>query len=70
MGITFKRVIIFCGDVNKLKTFYQEHFEFKLVEETKGEWVVLNAGPTKIAFHRIGAAHRSNDIPFRTESNT
>ena len=70
MEITFNRVIIFCGDVNKLKTFYQDYFGFRLVEEIKDEWAVLNTGQTEIAFHKIGDAYRNNDQPFRADSNT
>jgi hypothetical protein len=70
MTVTFNRIILFCGDVNSLKTFYQHNFGFELVEEIKDEWIVLNAGNFEIALHRIGDVYRNDNKPFRAESNT
>ena len=70
MTTRLTRVILFCNDVEKLKQFYQQHFTFTIAEEIKNEWVVLNAGPIEIAFHRIGEAYRNQNVkPFRIESN-
>jgi predicted enzyme related to lactoylglutathione lyase len=71
MDIQLNRIIIFSGNVEKLKQFYQQHFNFTLAEEIKNEWVVLNAGQVEIALHQIGEAYRNNDDKaFRAESNT
>lgn len=53
-NVSFCRLILYGRDIHSLKTFYQQHFGFSLVEEIPGQWVVLNAGKTEIAFHKIG----------------
>jgi hypothetical protein len=70
MTVTFNRIIIFCGDVNSLKVFYEGNFGFRVIEEITDEWVVLSAGFVEIAFHRIGEAYRNNNEPFHADSNT
>jgi len=71
MEILLNRIILFARDVNRLKLFYQEHFNFNLIEEIKNEWVVLKAGQIEIAFHKIGAAFDKNkETPFKVDSNT
>ncbi|MEP6610773.1 MAG: VOC family protein [Mucilaginibacter sp.] len=71
MNISLNRIILFGKDVEGLKNFYTRHFDFKLVEEIAGEWVVLNAGQTEIAFHKIGSDFISeSDESFRVDSNT
>jgi catechol 2,3-dioxygenase-like lactoylglutathione lyase family enzyme len=71
MKLLFKQVIIFGQNINMLKEFYVDHFGLELLEEIKNEWVVLKAGQTEIAFHKIGAAYQtSEDVPFKADSNT
>jgi predicted enzyme related to lactoylglutathione lyase len=71
MQILLNQIIIFGQNINLLKQFYQDHFDFELIEEIKNEWVVLKAGQTAIAFHKIGSAYQTNeDIPFKADSNT
>ena len=71
MEITLNRIIVFCRDVDKMKMFYQQYFNLKLVEEIKNEQAVLKAGYTEIALHNIGEAYKTNnDKPFRAHSNT
>lgn len=67
--ITVDRLILFGDDIQGLKLFYQSCFNFALVEEVEGEWVVLHAGSIEIAFHRIGEAYR-NEKSLKFESNT
>jgi predicted enzyme related to lactoylglutathione lyase len=62
------RIIIFGKDISGLKHFYQSNFDLSLIEEIEGEWVVFNAGSIEIAFHRIGADYRNEEL-FRAESN-
>ena len=71
MNIQLSRIILFGKDITALRLFYQEHFGFTLVEEIESLWVVLQAGPIQIAFHKIGAAYfPENGEPFKAESNT
>lgn len=70
MNISLNRIIIFGKDVEGLKDFYMQHFNFKLLEEISSEWVVLSAGQTEIAFHKIGIDFiNESDNPFRVDSN-
>lgn len=70
MNISLNRIIIFGKDVEGLKDFYMQHFNFKLLEEISSEWVVLSVGQTEIAFHKIGIDFiNESDNPFRVDSN-
>ncbi len=71
MNISLNRIILFSKNVEGLRDFYMQHFNFKMVQEISGEWVVLNAGQMEIAFHKIGSDFtKENDEPFRVDSNT
>lgn len=63
MPIRLEKIIIFCADVDKLVTFYQDCFHLTLVGEADSNWTVLNAGQTHLAFHKIGAEY----LPQNTE---
>ncbi|MCZ4224621.1 VOC family protein [Pedobacter rhodius] len=63
------RIILFGNDIDGLKAFYQSIFNFPLIEEIEGEWLVFNSGSLEIAFHKIGESFRK-EIPFKAESNT
>ena len=63
------RIILFGDDINALKIFYQSIFNFPLIEEIKGEWLVFNSGSIEIAFHKIGESFR-NEVSFKAESNS
>ncbi|NOT74222.1 MAG: VOC family protein [Cyclobacteriaceae bacterium] len=68
---TLGRIIIFGHRVDKLKSFYVENFGFSVTEETKDQWIVLNAGNVEIAIHKIGSGYEpKNGEQFRVESNT
>ncbi len=58
MSISLSRLILYVRDVELLKAFYQTHFGFAVTESIENEWAVLQAGPTEIAFHRVGEAYR------------
>jgi catechol 2,3-dioxygenase-like lactoylglutathione lyase family enzyme len=56
------RVILYVQDVERLKTFYQTHFDVPVVEEIPGEWAVLKAGDVELALHLVGPEYRC-DVP-------
>lgn len=65
------RIIIFGHRVDKLKSFYVDHFGFSVVEEITGQWIVLSLGQVEIAIHKIGRGYEPEDGKvFRAESNT
>jgi hypothetical protein len=65
------RIIIFGHLVDKLKSFYVDHFGFSVMEEIKDQWIVLNAGRVEIAIHKIGPGYEPEEgKEFRVESNT
>jgi len=41
-------------DVDRLKEFYIDILNFKLIEETKSEWALLKAGICTIGLHKAG----------------
>lgn len=57
------RIIIFVRDTDLLKNFYADNFNLPVVEYIPNEWVVLNAGATEIALHKIGDAYLNDDTP-------
>ena len=70
MRIALKRVILYVQDVDRLATFYQQAFGLSIVEEIKGDWCVLDAGPCQLALHRVGKAYRVVDpASFEAETN-
>jgi catechol 2,3-dioxygenase-like lactoylglutathione lyase family enzyme len=58
MPVSMTRLILYVRDVELLKSFYQSHFGFPVVEEIESEWAVLKAGEIEIAFHRVGEPYR------------
>ena len=65
------RIIIFGQQVDQLKSFYLDHFNFSVTTEIKDQWVVLNTGQTEIAIHKIGQGYEPPaGKEFRIESNT
>jgi predicted enzyme related to lactoylglutathione lyase len=70
MAVALNRVILYVQDVDRLAAFYQQSFGLPLVEQIKGEWAVLNAGPCQLALHRVGKAYRVADpAAWQVESN-
>lgn len=71
MTLNLSMIILFVKDIDKLKKFYSERFQLTLVEETPGQWVVLQAGACQLGLHQIPAAYleaAANDT--HSESNT
>ncbi len=65
------RIIIFGHLVDNLRSFYVDYFNFEVVEEIKDQWIVLKAGQTELAIHKIGQEYQPKDgIKFKAESNT
>jgi predicted enzyme related to lactoylglutathione lyase len=63
MPIAMTRVILYVRSVELLKSFYQMHFGFPVVDEIAGEWVVLQAGAVEIALHLVGKKYREDWAP-------
>src|SRR3569833_607534 len=59
MQISMTRVILYVRDVAGLKTFYERHFGFRVIEEIEGEWAVLLAGRMELALHLAGRPVRT-----------
>jgi catechol 2,3-dioxygenase-like lactoylglutathione lyase family enzyme len=55
------RVILYVRNVELLKDFYQTYFDAPVVEEIKGEWVVLKAGEVELALHLVGPEYRREE---------
>src|ERR1700730_3401752 len=61
--IDMTAVILYVWNVDLLKSFYQTHFDLVVVEEIKGEWVVLKAGEVELALHLVGRKYRGDEPP-------
>ncbi|SDD94427.1 hypothetical protein SAMN05216464_103114 [Mucilaginibacter pineti] len=71
MEISLTRIILFGQNIEKLKNFYVDNFNFSVIEEIPHQWVVLNAGSIEIALHKIGEAYLTKpDDDFKVTSNT
>ena len=70
MRVVLNRVILYVQDVDRLATFYQQALGLPVVEEIKGNWSVLAAGPCQLALHRVGKPYRVADpASWQVESN-
>ncbi|WP_417428633.1 hypothetical protein [Halpernia sp.] len=47
-------IIFYVQNVDKLKSFYIDIFNFKIVENYQSDWTLLEAGNCKIGLHKIG----------------
>jgi predicted enzyme related to lactoylglutathione lyase len=63
MNISLNRVILFVKNVERLKNFYQQHFNAEPVEEIDNEWAILKAGACEIALHKAGGEYGSRRGP-------
>lgn len=54
MKVSLNTIILFGKDVELVKDFYIDIFQFEVLEEIKDQWVLLNAGDCKIGLHKIG----------------
>jgi catechol-2,3-dioxygenase len=70
MFASLDRVILYVQDVERLKNFYKEIFEFPIIEEIKDEWVVFDVGACELALHRVGKPYRVADTSsWKIETN-
>jgi catechol 2,3-dioxygenase-like lactoylglutathione lyase family enzyme len=71
MNVSLNRVILYVQDVERLVDFYQDAFGLRVVEQIKGEWAVLQAGPCELALHRVGKPYRVADTAsWKVETNS
>ena len=70
MEISLYRIMLFGLQIEKLKKFYVDNFDFSVIEEIKDEWVVLKAGQFEIALHKIRQEFiKVGEHEFWAESN-
>ena len=70
MNASLDRIILYVQDVSRLANFYGDALGLPVVEEIKGEWAVLRAGPCEIALHRVGKPYRVADASsWQVETN-
>ncbi|MBL0108110.1 MAG: VOC family protein [Ignavibacteria bacterium] len=48
--LSLNSIILYVQDVDRLKEFYIDILNFKLIEETKSEWALLKAGFAQSGF--------------------
>jgi catechol-2,3-dioxygenase len=71
MKLNLDSLIIFVQNVDRLKLFYVDILKLDIVEESKSEWLLLNAGNSKIGLHKIGDQYLDNNKgAIKFENNT
>ncbi len=71
MRLSLETIILFVQDVDKLKSFYTDTLQLTLLEETKAEWVLLQAGAAAIGLHKIGTGYADDkNGTFKFDNNT
>lgn len=53
MNARLETIMLYVQNIKSLRDFYVENFNLTVIEEDE-VWVLLNAGPLNIAFHKIG----------------
>lgn len=61
--------MFFVSDFETMKTFYCEVLGLPVLEEIKGEWIVLAAGEAKINLHKTGSSYAGSSSNNSQESN-
>jgi predicted enzyme related to lactoylglutathione lyase len=64
-------VIIFVGDVQKCARFYADVFGFKVLpsDQSPTEWIELDTGGCRLAFHKAHGAEGPLDSPTGSVTN-
>lgn len=47
-------IILFCFDIQKMKTFYNHILGFEILESSGDNWIVLESGACQLCLHQIG----------------
>jgi len=65
------RIIIFVGDVEKCARFYTECFGFTALsgDHAAAEWMELDTGGCRLAFHKAHGTHGPIDKPTGSSMN-
>lgn len=63
MHASLDRIILYVQDVDGIARFYKDAFEFPVVQQIEGEWVVLRAGACELSLHRVGKPYRLRTPP-------
>lgn len=66
-----KRVIVFVGDVEKCAAFFRDTFDLSPIQSTyaPSEWLELDAGGCRLAFHKAYGPDGPIDEPTGSEWN-
>lgn len=71
MKFRIESLILFVQNIELLKNFYTQVFEFEALEEIPKQWVLLKAGSCNMGLHQIGEAYMHLDpASAASESNT
>jgi catechol 2,3-dioxygenase-like lactoylglutathione lyase family enzyme len=69
MKLNLNSLIIFVQNIDKLKTFYVDILGLEIIEETKMQWFLLQAGNCSIGLHKIGDQYNTKE-EFKFDNNT
>jgi len=69
--VALDTIILYVQNVNRLKSFYKNIFNLKIIEEYQSIWALLDAGSCKIGLHKIGDKYlNENKGVFKFDNNT
>ena len=69
-NVSLTGIILFAHDVERLKDFYINHFQFELIEHDPRMWALLKAGAVTLGLHRVGDKYLNRtDESFKASNN-
>jgi predicted enzyme related to lactoylglutathione lyase len=69
--IKLDTIILYVQNVDRLKSFYTNIFNLKIVEEYESTWALLDIGNSMLGLHKIGDKYLNpSESPFKFDNNT
>lgn len=67
MKFKLDSIIIFVKDIDSVKEFYLNNFDFEIIEETPSQWVLFNCGSANLGLHAIPTEYLETGLKDDTE---
>ncbi|MEM7522377.1 MAG: VOC family protein [Pseudomonadota bacterium] len=61
-------VIVLCDDLDKMKRFFIDIFDFRIEEEEDGHWIAFRVGDLFLGLRRRGRSYDGPEIPEKSAS--
>mgnify|MGYP000884852556 CR=1 FL=1 len=71
MILNLDTIILYVKNLEKLKAFYAEVLELKIIEDDQEHWVLFSAGNASLGLHKIGEAYQDKiEDGYTFDNNT